>query len=78
MGTKDAEKILRIMAEADGSCEMCARELFIRFINEYPQHEELGKKLFFEIFGAELCQNDDKEHRRHVAQGTFPMYDFSG
>ena len=77
MTRKDAEKVLRIMAEADGKCEVCARELFQTFVHTFPEHRELGEKLFNEIFGSELYVEGNYVHTgRSHTPALSVMYDF--
>jgi len=57
------------MAKADGGCETCARELFAKFAEEYPEHRELARSLFKEIFNVDMDDNGSGTQR-----GS--MYDF--
>jgi len=45
--TKDeAEKVATIMLQADGGCGHCAFELMKLFVAEFPEYEELTKKVY--------------------------------
>ncbi len=54
MNQREAEKILKIMATADGGCVYCAQKLFIRFIDEFPKFKELAEGIFEEKFGKNV------------------------
>ncbi len=77
MTREEAEKVLRIMAEADGRCEVCARELFQNFAHVFPEYRDVGEKVFNEIFGSDLYLDGNYVHpgRLH-APATAVMYDF--
>ena len=66
------------MAEADGGCEVCARDLFTKFVASFPEYRDLGERLFYEIFGSELYIREGSTeggHRHHP--GPIVMYNFS-
>jgi predicted nucleotidyltransferase len=67
MNKKEAEKILKVMALADGGCEYCVRELFIKFIEEFPNHTYLAVEMFEKIFGKELV---DEEKAKEIIKKT--------
>ncbi len=77
MTREDAEKVFRIMVEADGRCEVCARELFQNFIHAFPEYRDLGERVFNEIFGSDLYLEGNYVHagRTHSPAATV-MYDF--
>jgi hypothetical protein len=49
-----AKKILKIMLTADGGCEFCVRDLFLKFIKEFPEYSYLARKMYEETFNQEL------------------------
>ncbi|AEH45439.1 hypothetical protein Thein_1579 [Thermodesulfatator indicus DSM 15286] len=52
--TKEEDKILNILKQADGGCVYCARELFKLFVKEFPEFNQLAKKIFVKEFEEEL------------------------
>jgi hypothetical protein len=46
MDKETAKKVLEIMLTADGGCEFCVRDHFLRFIKDYPQYSYLARKLY--------------------------------
>jgi hypothetical protein len=46
MDKETAKKVLEIMLTADGGCEYCVRELYLKFIKEFPQYSYLARKLY--------------------------------
>jgi hypothetical protein len=46
MDKEIAKKVLEIMLTADGGCEFCVRDHFLRFIKDYPQYSYLARKLY--------------------------------
>ena len=54
MTPEDAAKILRIMATADSSCQVCAGSLFRQFIREWSEHTEIAKEIWRKEFESEL------------------------
>lgn len=36
MDTKDARAVIKILAQADGGCPYCVRDLITLFVKEYP------------------------------------------
>ncbi len=60
MNTGEVKKILKIMASADGGCIYCARELFFRFISEFPDFIDIAKDIFKRTFNEELESSDLK------------------
>ncbi len=54
MSKEEAEKILNILKHADGGCVYCARELFKLFLREFPEFDQLAKKIFVKEFEEEL------------------------
>ncbi len=80
MTREEAEKIFRIMAEADGKCEVCARTLFSTFVELFPEYRGLGEEIFTEIFGTDLyvdkgeSAGDDRHHLQ--SSGFTIMYNF--
>jgi hypothetical protein len=54
MDNHEAKTVLEILATADGGCEFCARELFNRFAERFPEFSELAESIFREKFGKEL------------------------
>ena len=45
-----AKKVLKIMLTADSSCEFCVRDLFMKFIKEFPEYSYLARKIYEETF----------------------------
>jgi len=78
MTREEAEKIFRIMAEADGRCEVCARTLFSTFVELFPEYRGLGEEIFTEIFGTDLYVDEDRGDDGHHLQsaGFTIMYNF--
>ena len=42
---------------ADGQCVVCAKNLYVYFIEKFPQHEDLAKKRFQEAFGENEAED---------------------
>ena len=59
MNEQEAEKVVEIMLEADGSCSWCGNKLVNKFIKEFPQFEVLAKKIFYEEHRRELASDED-------------------
>ena len=59
MDRKEAEKVLKIMLNADGGCVYCVRDLFNRFIREFNEFKELAKNIFREEFDEDLEKEGD-------------------
>jgi len=59
MNKNEAEKILEIMALADGGCEYCVRELYMKFIENFPEYTSLTKKKFLERFNRNLINEKE-------------------
>ena len=49
-----AKKVLKIMFTADGGCEFCVRDLFLKFIKEFSEYSYLARKMYRETFNQEL------------------------
>ena len=49
-----AKKILKIMITADSGCEFCVRDLFMKFIKEFPKYSYFARKIYEETFNQEL------------------------
>lgn len=61
MNKQEAKKVLEIMALADGGCIYCAKELFNRFIEEFPEFTDITLEIFKKKFDIELEAVDDEE-----------------
>lgn len=61
MNKEEARRTLGIMALADGGCIYCARELFDRFVKEFPEFTDMAKQIFKKKFNNELEAVKDKE-----------------
>jgi len=48
MDKETAKKVLEIMLNADGGCEYCVRELYLKFIKEFPEYSYLARKMYKE------------------------------
>ena len=48
MDKETAKKVLEIMLNADGGCEYCVRELYLKFIKEFPEYSYLARKIYRE------------------------------
>ena len=64
MNKEEAIKVLQIMALADGECEYCVRELYIKFVDEFPEYAYIAQEMFREKFGKELV--DDEKAREII------------
>jgi len=53
MDQECAEKIIKVLLEADRNCEYCASDLLERFIAEFPEHKGLAFVSFENSFGKE-------------------------
>ena len=62
MNRNEAKKILEIMALADGGCEYCVRELYIKFIENFPEYTSLAKKKFAEKFNRDLISDNETKN----------------
>ena len=62
MNRNEVEKILEIMALADGGCEYCVRELYIKFIENFPEYTSLAKKKFTEKFNRDLISDNETKN----------------
>ena len=49
------------MALADGGCIYCARELFNRFVEEFPEFTGMAKQIFKKKFNNELEAVKDED-----------------
>jgi len=58
MNKETAKKVLEIMLNADGGCEYCVRELYLKFIKEFPEYSYLVRKIYRENFNQELVTED--------------------
>ncbi len=54
MNREVAKKVLELMKGADRGCVYCVRELFKRFVREFPEFAGLAEDLFREEFDEEL------------------------
>jgi hypothetical protein len=61
MNKEEAKRVLEIMALADGGCIYCARELFNRFVEEFPEFTGMAKQIFKKKFNNELEAVKDEE-----------------
>lgn len=61
MNKEEAKRVLEIMALADGGCVYCARELFNRFVKEFPEFTDMAKEIFKKKFNNELEEIKDEE-----------------
>ena len=59
MNKNEAEKILEIMALADGGCEHCVKELYMKFIENFPEYAPLVKRKFAEKFNSNLINDEE-------------------
>lgn len=48
MNDPDAVKVIRILLSADGGCPFCASALLFKFIETYPEFEQLAHRMFNE------------------------------
>jgi len=58
MDKETAKKVLKIILTADGGCEFCIRDLYIKFIKEFPEYSYLARKMYRETFNQELISED--------------------
>ena len=58
MDNQEAEKILKIMSTADGGCVYCVRDLFIKFMREFPEFKELAEKIFEAKFDKNIFDTE--------------------
>lgn len=63
MTKEESKRVLEIMAGADGGCVYCAKELFLWFIKEFPEFEDLTKSIFKDKFCNEIerVEKDQEE-----------------
>jgi hypothetical protein len=54
MDKETAKKVLKIMLTADSGCEFCVRDLFLKFIKEFPEYSYLARKMYRETFNQKL------------------------
>lgn len=54
MNEIEAEKIIKIMCLAGGSCEICTGELLNIFVEKFPEFEELAERIFLNKFDQNL------------------------
>ncbi|MEM3415704.1 MAG: hypothetical protein QW575_09050 [Thermoproteota archaeon] len=54
MNKMDAQKVIKIILEADGVCEYCVSSLLHLFIVNFNEYEDIAKKAFKEKFGKDL------------------------
>jgi hypothetical protein len=67
MEKDDAEKVIKIILEADGGCEYCVARLLGLFNDEFSEHKDIANKAFRDKFGTEIedfLNPSHKEHRR--------------
>jgi len=60
MKKEEAKKVLNIMAFADGECIFCVKELFDRFIEEFPEFTDITLTIFKKKFDIELEDVDEE------------------
>jgi hypothetical protein len=60
MEEQEAKIILDILTGADGSCAVCAENLFEKFVAKFPEYTGLAKKIFKEEFKIELGHVEDE------------------
>jgi hypothetical protein len=48
MNKEEAKRVLEIMASADGGCIFCGKDLFDRFVEEFPEFTDIAKGNFQE------------------------------
>uniref|UniRef100_A0A7V6CD39 Nucleotidyltransferase domain-containing protein n=1 Tax=Thermodesulfobacterium geofontis TaxID=1295609 RepID=A0A7V6CD39_9BACT len=58
MDKETAKKILEIMLTADGGCEYCVRDLYLKFIKAFPEYAYLARKMYREKFNQELITEE--------------------
>jgi hypothetical protein len=56
MDKETAKKVLEIMLTADGGCEFCVRDLFLKFIKEFPEYSYLARKMYRKPLTKSLSQ----------------------
>jgi hypothetical protein len=61
MKKEEAKRVLEIMTLADGGCIYCVRELFNRFVEEFPEFTDIATEIFKKKFNNELEAVKDKE-----------------
>lgn len=61
MNKEEAKRVLEIMAMADGGCIYCGRELFNRFVEEFPEFTDTAREIFKKKFNKELEEIKDME-----------------
>jgi predicted nucleotidyltransferase len=72
---ESAKKILEIIATADGGCSFCVRELFLKFIEEFPEFAYLARKIYAELFQEELVgEKTAKEIIKSVVKKVLENY----
>jgi hypothetical protein len=54
IGKETAKKVLKIILTANGGCKFCVKDLFIKFIKEFPEYSYLARKIYEETFNQEL------------------------
>lgn len=50
MTTKEAQKVLKMLASADGGCDVCVSRLFAYFLHLWPEHRGMAQKAWAKIF----------------------------
>ena len=58
MDKETAKKVLEIMLNADGGCEFCVRDIYLKFIKNFPEYSYLARKMYRETFNQELIPED--------------------
>ena len=61
MTKKEVIKVLQIMATTDSGCYYCAGKLYKSFIDDFPKHEKLARKIFGIIFDGLTIEQAIKE-----------------
>ena len=58
MDKETAKKVLEIMLNADCGCEFCVRNIYLKFIKNFPEYSYLARKMYRETFNQELIPED--------------------
>ena len=54
MTKEEAERVIKILCEADGGCSSCSSALLKLFCKEFPDYIPQTRKAFREVFKEEI------------------------
>ncbi|NWF52058.1 MAG: hypothetical protein HXY47_03145 [Nitrospirae bacterium] len=62
----EAEKVIKIILEADGGCKFCVASLLKLYGDEFPEYKENANMAFRDKFEIGLEEFLNESHKEHI------------